>query len=472
MRPPARAAHADRARHRRGRARRARLRRRATRDVTVTVAALRQRARARRCARRSASSSACPPCRRSSASTRASSSSTRTTSPAASSTPCATTSTGVYNCAADGVLVAQRGGGLLGKPLAPRAAARGGPALAASAAAPRRACASRPRLLGLLRFGRGLDNRKLKATGYRFRYTTREAVLKLREHQRLAAILGDAPGRPTATSARSRSSCAAARACGRPRRRPEPAAVEPALRAERRRAGLGQGPGRLRRPRRRASSSRCCPRSSPRRWPRSPSTSATHAARRPEVIDGDRAGLQRAGEAAHLSSPTVLSTVVLPACGPGASSFVAASSAVLVARRLAARCTPTTTRARTRSRPGVKVGGVALGGLTRRPGARAAASARSCSPLERPIVVHHAGKTWTLGPREARIARRPRRDGRRGAGAQPRRATSSRARGATLTGKRDGRRPRADRPVLRRGGHPPARQGAQVRRAPGQGRDA
>src|SRR3712207_8582896 len=42
----------------------------------------------------------------------------------------------------------------------------------------------------LLRFGRGMDNRRIKATGYRFGYTTRETVLKLREHQRLAPIVG------------------------------------------------------------------------------------------------------------------------------------------------------------------------------------------------------------------------------------------------------------------------------------------
>jgi UDP-glucose 4-epimerase len=47
-----------------------------------------------------------------------------------------------------------------------------------------------PETLGLLRFGRAVDNRRLKATGYRYRYTSREAVLKLREHQRLSAIVG------------------------------------------------------------------------------------------------------------------------------------------------------------------------------------------------------------------------------------------------------------------------------------------
>jgi UDP-glucose 4-epimerase len=52
-----------------------------------------------------------------------------------------------------------------------------------------------PETLGLLRYGRAVDNRKLKATGYRYRYTSREAVIKLREHQRLAAIVGADPER-------------------------------------------------------------------------------------------------------------------------------------------------------------------------------------------------------------------------------------------------------------------------------------
>ena len=52
--------------------------------------------------------------------------------------------------------------------------------------------------------------------------------------------------------------------------------------------------------------------------------------------------------------------------------------------------------------PGVKVAGVALGGLS--PGeARARLERQILQPLERPIVVHHADKTWKLGPREARL---------------------------------------------------------------------
>ena len=50
-----------------------------------------------------------------------------------------------------------------------------------------------PELVNLLRFGRALDNRRMKATGYRFRYTTRETVLKLREHQRLAPLMRAGP---------------------------------------------------------------------------------------------------------------------------------------------------------------------------------------------------------------------------------------------------------------------------------------
>jgi UDP-glucose 4-epimerase len=49
-------------------------------------------------------------------------------------------------------------------------------------------------MLRQLRSGRGLDNRRLKATGFSYRYTTREAVLKLRAHQRLRPLLGSGDG--------------------------------------------------------------------------------------------------------------------------------------------------------------------------------------------------------------------------------------------------------------------------------------
>jgi UDP-glucose 4-epimerase len=95
---------------------------------------------------------------------------------------------GVYNGGGDGVLVLSEVAGLLGKPLVPLLPPVG-TGLAASIL--RRAGARiSPETLGLLRYGRAVDNRRLKATGYRYRYTSREAVIKLREHQRLAAIVG------------------------------------------------------------------------------------------------------------------------------------------------------------------------------------------------------------------------------------------------------------------------------------------
>jgi UDP-glucose 4-epimerase len=44
-------------------------------------------------------------------------------------------------------------------------------------------------MLNLLRFGRGVDNRRLKATGFDYEYTSREAVIKLGEHLRLDPVM-------------------------------------------------------------------------------------------------------------------------------------------------------------------------------------------------------------------------------------------------------------------------------------------
>jgi lipoprotein-anchoring transpeptidase ErfK/SrfK len=52
--------------------------------------------------------------------------------------------------------------------------------------------------------------------------------------------------------------------------------------------------------------------------------------------------------------------------------------------------------------PGVKVAGIPLGGLSP-DAARARLEAQILRPLQRPIVIHHATKTWTLGPREAHL---------------------------------------------------------------------
>jgi UDP-glucose 4-epimerase len=94
---------------------------------------------------------------------------------------------GIYNCAADGVLALSEVTGLLGKRNLPLLTPL---AIELPAFFLRRfGVQIPPEMLKQLRFGRALDNRKLKSTGYRYRYTTREAVLKLREHQRIAALL-------------------------------------------------------------------------------------------------------------------------------------------------------------------------------------------------------------------------------------------------------------------------------------------
>jgi UDP-glucose 4-epimerase len=83
---------------------------------------------------------------------------------------------GVYNAAGDGVLALSEVASLLGKPPAPILPPWGS-SLAAAALRP----------LGIrvpdevrnqLRYGRGLDNRKLKSAGYGYAFTSREAVLK------------------------------------------------------------------------------------------------------------------------------------------------------------------------------------------------------------------------------------------------------------------------------------------------------
>lgn len=94
---------------------------------------------------------------------------------------------GTFNAAADGVLALSEVAALLGKPLLPILPPWG---TAFAAAGLRRLGLPVPlETLRELRFGRGLDNRRLKATGYSYRYTSREAVLKLRAQQRLRPLL-------------------------------------------------------------------------------------------------------------------------------------------------------------------------------------------------------------------------------------------------------------------------------------------
>lgn len=93
---------------------------------------------------------------------------------------------GIYNVAPDGVLVLSEVASLLGKPYAPLLPPWG-TSLAGRAVA----------LAGIripdevrrqLRYGRGLDNRKLKQSGFRFSLTTRESVHAFAEALRLAPL--------------------------------------------------------------------------------------------------------------------------------------------------------------------------------------------------------------------------------------------------------------------------------------------
>jgi UDP-glucose 4-epimerase len=93
---------------------------------------------------------------------------------------------GIYNAAGDGVLVLSEVADLLGKPLAPLLPPWG----TGLAAAPLKALGLNlsPEMLRQLRFGRAVDNRKLKAAGAPLRHTTRETVQAFAEHLRVAGI--------------------------------------------------------------------------------------------------------------------------------------------------------------------------------------------------------------------------------------------------------------------------------------------
>src|SRR5439155_6932851 len=94
---------------------------------------------------------------------------------------------GVYNVAADGVLALSEVADLLGKPYAPILPPWG--TGLAVAALRRLGLRISPEMLNQLRFGRGVDNRRYKAAGFEYRYTSREAAIKLGEHMRLHPIV-------------------------------------------------------------------------------------------------------------------------------------------------------------------------------------------------------------------------------------------------------------------------------------------
>jgi UDP-glucose 4-epimerase len=95
---------------------------------------------------------------------------------------------GTFNCAGDGVLVLSEVVDLLGKPLAPLLPPWG--TGTAAALARRAGLRIPPEMINQLRYGRGLDNRRMKAAGYAYRYTTREAVQAHAEAMRLRPLLG------------------------------------------------------------------------------------------------------------------------------------------------------------------------------------------------------------------------------------------------------------------------------------------
>jgi UDP-glucose 4-epimerase len=95
---------------------------------------------------------------------------------------------GTYNAAADGVLALSEVVSLLGKTMLPVLPPWG--TVFAAMQLRRLGLRVPVEMLRDLRYGRGLDNRRLKSTGFAFRYTSREAVLKLRAHQRLRPLLG------------------------------------------------------------------------------------------------------------------------------------------------------------------------------------------------------------------------------------------------------------------------------------------
>jgi UDP-glucose 4-epimerase len=94
---------------------------------------------------------------------------------------------GIFNVAGDGVLALSEVAGLLGKPYAPVLPPWG--TGIATALMRRIGVRIPPEAMNQLRYGRGVDNRRFKATGFHYQYTSREAVLKLGEYLRLHPVV-------------------------------------------------------------------------------------------------------------------------------------------------------------------------------------------------------------------------------------------------------------------------------------------
>lgn len=97
---------------------------------------------------------------------------------------------GVYNVAADGVLALSELASLLDRRPAPLLPPWG--AKLATMPLRRVGVPISAELVAQLRHGRAVDNRRLKATGLRLRFTTREAALDIRRAQRVAPLVATA----------------------------------------------------------------------------------------------------------------------------------------------------------------------------------------------------------------------------------------------------------------------------------------
>ena len=96
---------------------------------------------------------------------------------------------GVYNVAGDGRLPWSEIRAIAGRPPLYLSPVMTG--LSAGALARLRLVKVPPEALDLLRFGRGIDNRKLKRAGFEYRYTTAGALHHFVENLRLRRIVGD-----------------------------------------------------------------------------------------------------------------------------------------------------------------------------------------------------------------------------------------------------------------------------------------
>ena len=94
---------------------------------------------------------------------------------------------GTYNVAGDGVLALSEVAGLLGKTYAP-VLPPWGTGIATSVLR-RLGVEIPPEALEQMRYGRGVDNRRFKASGFHYQHTSRETVMKLGEHLRIHPVV-------------------------------------------------------------------------------------------------------------------------------------------------------------------------------------------------------------------------------------------------------------------------------------------